>query len=89
MAPIVSRFETEAPGKVSFSPHYLVWMCPDTYLGTPECNSQCLMNGERPRAHHRCGALLLVSHPSHVHTNPFHTSFYTQARTARRTRTTT
>ena len=30
---------------VEFSPHYMVWSCPEKYIGSESCNSQCLMNG--------------------------------------------
>jgi hypothetical protein len=29
----------------SFTPHYIVWVCPETYRESEECQSQCIHNG--------------------------------------------
>ena len=29
----------------SFTPHYLVWVCPDSYHKSTECESQCIRRG--------------------------------------------
>ena len=28
-----------------FTPHYLVWVCPDSYHKSDECQSQCIRKG--------------------------------------------
>lgn len=30
---------------VQFTPHYLVWVCPDSYHKSDECKSQCIRQG--------------------------------------------
>ncbi len=30
---------------VQFTPHYLVWVCPDSYHRSEECRSQCIRQG--------------------------------------------
>lgn len=29
----------------TFTPHYLVWVCPDSYQKSDECKSQCIRKG--------------------------------------------
>ena len=28
-----------------FTPHYIVWVCPESYRASDECQSQCIHNG--------------------------------------------
>ena len=28
-----------------FTPHYIVWVCPESYRSSDECQSQCIHNG--------------------------------------------
>ncbi len=28
-----------------FTPHYIVWVCPESYRQSDECQSQCIHNG--------------------------------------------
>ena len=29
----------------TFTPHYIVWVCPDVYRASEECQQQCIHNG--------------------------------------------
>lgn len=35
----------EQSGYVKFTPHYITWYCPRTYLESKQCKSQCINNG--------------------------------------------
>ena len=37
--------EFEKQGWTKFTPHYLVWVCPDSYHQSAECQSQCIRQG--------------------------------------------
>ena len=37
--------EFEQQGWTKFTPHYLVWVCPDSYHQSAECKSQCIRQG--------------------------------------------
>lgn len=37
--------EFDEAGWTSFTPHYIVWQCPDVYKATEQCHSQCIHNG--------------------------------------------
>ena len=37
--------EFEKQGWTKFTPHYLVWVCPDSYHKSDECRSQCIRQG--------------------------------------------
>jgi len=37
--------EFEQQGWTKFTPHYLVWVCPDSYHQSAECVSQCIRQG--------------------------------------------
>ncbi|KXZ50058.1 hypothetical protein GPECTOR_18g38 [Gonium pectorale] len=35
----------ETAGRAKFTPHYLLWNCPEAFLNTTECLGECIMNG--------------------------------------------
>ncbi|WVZ87063.1 hypothetical protein U9M48_033758 [Paspalum notatum var. saurae] len=35
----------EKAGAARFTPHYITWFCPDAFLGTPQCEAQCINRG--------------------------------------------
>ena len=37
--------ELEQGHWTNFQPHYLTHLCPEVYIGTRECESQCIHNG--------------------------------------------
>ncbi|KAL4309963.1 hypothetical protein GQ457_01G024310 [Hibiscus cannabinus] len=37
--------ELEQKGYTQFIPHYITWFCPDTFLLSEQCKSQCINNG--------------------------------------------
>ena len=41
--PVAMEFEQQ--GWTKFTPHYLVWVCPDSYHQSAECRSQCIRQG--------------------------------------------
>jgi hypothetical protein len=41
--PVATEFEKQ--GWTKFTPHYLVWVCPDSYHQSAECKSQCIRQG--------------------------------------------
>lgn len=41
-APVARQLEGNY---TQFAPHYIVWVCPDTYRDSDECNSQCIHKG--------------------------------------------
>ncbi len=41
--PVAMEFEQQ--GWTRFTPHYLVWVCPDSYHQSAECVSQCIRQG--------------------------------------------
>lgn len=43
MAPIAKTLTDS--GLATFTPHYMVWTCPEEYRGSPECESQCIRDG--------------------------------------------
>lgn len=42
-APVAKDFQENK--WVKFTPHYLVWVCPDSYHKSDECRSQCIRQG--------------------------------------------
>lgn len=42
-APLAKDFQENK--WVQFTPHYLVWVCPDSYHKSEECQSQCIRQG--------------------------------------------
>lgn len=42
-APVAKDFQENK--WVRFTPHYLVWVCPDSYSKSSECKSQCIRQG--------------------------------------------
>ena len=41
--PVAKEFDGN--GWTTFTPHYLVWVCPNEYRDSPECMSQCIRRG--------------------------------------------
>lgn len=38
--------ELEQGNWTAFQPHYLTHLCPEVYIGTQECETQCIHKGE-------------------------------------------
>lgn len=34
-----------AAGSLKFTPHYMLWSCPEEFLNTTQCQTECILNG--------------------------------------------